>query len=863
MLRLRTFGGLTLEKEGIRLDEIVAQRKVLALLAVLARAGRKGIGRERLMVLLWPDSDTERARGALNQMLHTLRRQLHPEVVAGTAELQLNRDVVSSDVADFTDLVSQRELEKAVQLYEGPFLDGVHIDRAPDFSRWQDAERAELQRVYIEALESLARSAEVARRHDQLVTWSSRCLAVDPLRARSVIGIMKALDLVGDRAAALRHAQMHEDLLREELGANPDPDVSALASRMRASPTRNLSLDENVAPAGPTKPAVSQTPQNFRSKTSMGRWLAGGVLAVALLAAALVPGSVTRSDPEASVDGRRIVVAMFANQTGDTALNALGLLAADWMTRGMASMPGVDVLAPGVLYSQGRTMSGVPTTALDLARGNGAQIAVSGTFYRSGDSLHFAATLIDAPTGRVIRGLGPFPATVSQPLDGIEALRQAASVALASMLDIRVSSFVSETANLPRLDAYREFMIAEDLHWRNKFSESLPYFAKAGQLDSSFLQVAARMAITAAQAGRCDLVDSIAIATGKRQPPLSEREAAWIAGSVAQCNGDFEQVIRLGRQRLATEPGQPLFRWVLAANLRRANRPAEAARIIGTLDPAEDLGWMQGQQSLFYWREIVNAQHAIGDYKGEWKSADLVARASPGPVMGHYYKGRSFAGSGDARAALRMVDSMEAVPGGPITTGEANRTQIIRAATTGWTMYGISTELLAHGKPAESRAVARRTIRWLEVRTDEEQKEPEYRLIRARSHMMIGDYDQAYRLLAELVKADSANIEYRADLGRAAALRGDSAEARRISISLAQVPLRKVAGAMGLRGTGMRTLGRAQIASALGDSDGALALLDSLPSRLHPTDFLQLHADPGLAGLHADPRFRRFIRPKG
>src|SRR5215213_10569083 len=101
MLRLRTFGGLSLERDGIRLDEIVAQRKVLALLAVLARSGDAGIGRERVMALLWADSDMNRSRGSLKQMLHTLRRQLGDEIVHGTSELRINDQMVSSDVADF------------------------------------------------------------------------------------------------------------------------------------------------------------------------------------------------------------------------------------------------------------------------------------------------------------------------------------------------------------------------------------------------------------------------------------------------------------------------------------------------------------------------------------------------------------------------------------------------------------------------------------------------------------------------------------------------------------------------------------------------------------------------------------------
>jgi DNA-binding SARP family transcriptional activator len=102
MLHLRTFGGLALQRDGTALDSVNAQRKALALLAVLAAAGAAGIGREKVMLLLWPESDADRARGALKQMLHTVRRQLgSADAILGTAELRLNPELIESDLARF------------------------------------------------------------------------------------------------------------------------------------------------------------------------------------------------------------------------------------------------------------------------------------------------------------------------------------------------------------------------------------------------------------------------------------------------------------------------------------------------------------------------------------------------------------------------------------------------------------------------------------------------------------------------------------------------------------------------------------------------------------------------------------------
>jgi adenylate cyclase len=245
MFHLRTFGGLTLQRDGKSLDQVNAQRKALALLAVLAAAGAEGFGREKLMLLLWSESDAGRARGALKQMLHSLRRQLGaPGAIVGTTEIRLDPCCVASDVGGFRAALAGGDLEAAVALYHGPFLDGVHLDGAPEFERWAEAERVELARQYAAALGRLARDAESRGEPEEAAAWWQRLQVEDPLSGRVVLALMAALEGAGDRTAALRHAEAHEMLLREEWGLAPDPAVTALAERLRE-------------PAGPTQPRRS------------------------------------------------------------------------------------------------------------------------------------------------------------------------------------------------------------------------------------------------------------------------------------------------------------------------------------------------------------------------------------------------------------------------------------------------------------------------------------------------------------------------------------------------------------------------------------------------------------------------------
>ena len=61
MWHLRTFGGLALETDS-GAAAVVPRRRPVALLAILAIAGARGLGREKISALLWPESDEEHVR---------------------------------------------------------------------------------------------------------------------------------------------------------------------------------------------------------------------------------------------------------------------------------------------------------------------------------------------------------------------------------------------------------------------------------------------------------------------------------------------------------------------------------------------------------------------------------------------------------------------------------------------------------------------------------------------------------------------------------------------------------------------------------------------------------------------------------
>jgi DNA-binding SARP family transcriptional activator len=234
MLRLQTLGGLSLSRGTVNLTGAITQRRRLAILALLAVAGETGMSRDKLVAYLWPESDAERARHVLNQLLYAQRRQVGDEALfLGQKTLRLNRAVIGSDIGGLEQALDANRLETAVELYRGPFLDGFFVKDAPEFERWVDAQRSRLVRRVAAALTLLAERASAANDQRAAVEWWRRVVEIDPFDSATALALVQALAALGDRAGALLAARRHEALLEEELGVTPDATFVAAVARLR------------------------------------------------------------------------------------------------------------------------------------------------------------------------------------------------------------------------------------------------------------------------------------------------------------------------------------------------------------------------------------------------------------------------------------------------------------------------------------------------------------------------------------------------------------------------------------------------------------------------------------------------------
>ncbi|HSJ06650.1 MAG TPA: tetratricopeptide repeat protein [Longimicrobiales bacterium] len=237
MIEIRLLGRVSVTVDDQPLTGEAAQRRRLALLALLCTSPPKPVGRDRLMVHLWPENDGESARHLLSSSLHVLRKALGSDAVLTTGDqVELNAERVRVDVRDFDDAVRRGDCEAAVALYGGPFLEGLYISSTPDFEQWVDGRRAELARQHEAALEGCAQLRASGGDMDGAVEAWRRLAALDPYSARTTLGLMNALAAAGNRAAALQAARVHEQLLEAEFSAAPEPEVLRLSEQLRQEP---------------------------------------------------------------------------------------------------------------------------------------------------------------------------------------------------------------------------------------------------------------------------------------------------------------------------------------------------------------------------------------------------------------------------------------------------------------------------------------------------------------------------------------------------------------------------------------------------------------------------------------------------
>jgi len=873
MLRLLTLGGLSLCDDGTPVTGAASQRSRLALLAVLATAGPAGVARDKLLALLWPESDDERARHALKQGVYALRRDLGTEnAIVGTATLSLDASVVASDVREFDDAIVRGDDAAATALYAGPFLDGVFVKAAPEFDQWAAGERARLERAHLDAIGRLARAADACGDTHAAVQWWRRAAAAEPLSGRVALSLMRALANAGDLSAAIQHSRVHEVIVRGELDAPADDAVSGFAEELRrgeyvARPqVRHTPASVGVVPvierqamaasdAPIDTPAVAAAPPDSADdrwpRVIRPRWrtvlASASVLAALALLGSLLPGVRSRAAqafraPSDARSARRIVVARFENLTGDRSLDPLGQMTADFLAQSLldANFEVVDSrTSAGVTRMLARIAPArtAPELASELATQTGAATVVTGRYYKHGDSLRVDAKIVDPARGLLLREIAASGSLASTSAL-VHALSDRVTVAMTGSKDTTAGAGTASLVDPPSLEAYEHISRAWEM-----------FFSRPADTAAVFLELARASAVDTGYTGPLE-VRAYVLDVKEQWPALARvvqqlearraRMGRFQRGALAlfeaDLRGDLLGRLSASRDLMRMSPGSADVALLVAVSASYLNRAQEAHDVLLAANP--DLGI--NQVSPMYWAWRAASEHALARYDDELLSAAQEARRFPGTPTAAMSHARAFAATG----RIGSIDSLLARSG-------------FNAKDPAWAARDLALlagrELRAHGRDRESAALFRRVSALPVSRSASRGELHQHALALYES----GAYGEARAVYASLASSAADDIEAIGRIGAIAARTGDTATVRAVDQQLAQWHEPYAFGAA--------SRWRACLAALSGRGGEAVSLLHSaMLQGTHAMDLgiVTLHEDGDFRSLWKDAGFHELVRPR-
>jgi predicted ATPase/DNA-binding SARP family transcriptional activator/Tfp pilus assembly protein PilF len=249
------------------------RNKALALLVYLAVEG--GVySRESLAALFWPENDQSRAYAYLRRTIFSINQTI------GSGWVEANREAVRLvknkalylDVDRFRVLQQKRQqqahstqeycttnlafLQEAAHIYQNDFLSGFTLRDSPDFDEWQIFQVEDLRRELGNVLVQLTNCYVYIESFDKAIQTARRCLSINLFHEEYHRMLMLTYAQAGDRSAAIKQFQECANILKSELGLEPEQETVDLLNQIKQGDHPNHRLQripEVQAQASPSQ----------------------------------------------------------------------------------------------------------------------------------------------------------------------------------------------------------------------------------------------------------------------------------------------------------------------------------------------------------------------------------------------------------------------------------------------------------------------------------------------------------------------------------------------------------------------------------------------------------------------------------
>jgi DNA-binding SARP family transcriptional activator len=255
---VRLLGRLALTHGDRTVPVPAGSRRLLAYLALHPA----GVDRRSAAGVLWPTVAEGRAAGNLRSALWRLQRvecavvRVEPSAVGLGDDVRVDlhaveawADRVLSGTATPADLAVDPGAIAGLELLPGWYED------------WAVATGARLRLRLLHALDALSRLLQRAGRPLEAVEAVHVAVLAEPLRESGQRALIEAHQAAGDWVAARRQYDLFRGLLRREVGVEPSPELTAVATasrpeRIRTPWPRTAPPDEGPAINGVRRPGA-------------------------------------------------------------------------------------------------------------------------------------------------------------------------------------------------------------------------------------------------------------------------------------------------------------------------------------------------------------------------------------------------------------------------------------------------------------------------------------------------------------------------------------------------------------------------------------------------------------------------------
>ena len=234
-----------------------------ALLYYLAHAGG-WVPRDDLLYLFWPDTDEQRGRVNLRQLLSVARGL--PFADGLEIERSRVRWPVDSDRDRWSERLDHDDTAPGDDGWPGILLDGFKLPSAPEFESWLELERSAWHERCRRALLAQAQRDLQHEDADTATRSLERWLDVAPLDEEALRLYLEACHESGRRSTALQRYITFQVRLERELGLAPEARTVTLAERLRSTGDPPPAPVPTPASAQTTRPHAS--PDRLRQRAA-------------------------------------------------------------------------------------------------------------------------------------------------------------------------------------------------------------------------------------------------------------------------------------------------------------------------------------------------------------------------------------------------------------------------------------------------------------------------------------------------------------------------------------------------------------------------------------------------------------------